>query len=62
MKTFALAKYVDFKDLYKAKSEYYQKLCEQLLEQLEVAETVAKDEYGDWYWVNTGESVGDDIE
>lgn len=63
MKRFPLAKYVDFYDLYKAKSEYYQKLCEQLLDQLEMAETVTiKDGTDDWYWTATGAMVGDDID
>lgn len=58
MKQFPLAKYIDFEDLCKAKSEYYQALCERLLQHLVNIEDVRfGDEYGGWYWTVDGERV-----
>lgn len=61
MKQFTMSMYPSYTYLLESKVSFYQALCEQLLEQLEMAETVAKDCYGEWYWTATGDSVGDDL-
>ena len=57
------SEYVGYELLYKAKAEYYEKLCAQLVDELVTAQTVIynydSDEY---YWEATGETLGDDIE
>lgn len=62
MKQFHLSHYPSREYMLESKAEYYQKVCEQLLEQLRYSETVMQDSSGEWYWTATGEIVGEDIE
>ena len=49
-------------DLYKAKAEYYEKLCAQLVDQLILAEVLVFDiEQNLVYWDATGETLGEDL-
>ena len=62
MKSFYSSNYETIFDMYVSKSQYYEKLCKQLLNELQESETIGVDTNGEYYWVTTGDRLRDDIE
>ena len=58
MKTFTMSQYPSREYMFESKAEYYQALCERLLQHLINTEEVRfGEEYGEYYWVADGEPV-----
>jgi hypothetical protein len=62
MKQFIKSEYATRKMLYKAKSQYYEKLCKQLVDQLVSDQVLVYDKEPDeYYWEANGDRLGDDL-
>jgi hypothetical protein len=62
MKAFIKSEHTTRKMLYKAKAEYYEKLCKQLVDELVLAQVLVYDKANDeYYWEANGDRLGDDL-